>query len=224
MATSYDNNNLIWKAAEKFFDAAGINNVKLTVYLEKNIPVQAGLAGGSTDAAATLFALNNLYDKVLSDEKINEICASLGSDLNFCLKGGCAVCTSRGENMRALPYLDLPVSVVKPKRLKISAKEAYEEYDAQEEKTPVNATDKMIPFVLRGRVEEEFMHNDLEMPLRKKYDHVNNVKTNLKRSLMSGSGAIFFQFTPELEVLFEPDEFIFFENLKTINHGVKIVE
>ena len=68
----YDNNNLIWKAAEKFFDAAGINNVKLTVYLEKNIPVQAGLAGGSTDAAATLFALNNLYDKVLSDEKINE--------------------------------------------------------------------------------------------------------------------------------------------------------
>ncbi|MDO5305529.1 MAG: 4-(cytidine 5'-diphospho)-2-C-methyl-D-erythritol kinase, partial [bacterium] len=80
----YDEHNLVYKAAMKFFEAANISNSKVYVYIEKNIPVAAGLAGGSTDAAATLFALNKLYDNILSDEKINELCAMLGSDLNFC--------------------------------------------------------------------------------------------------------------------------------------------
>lgn len=220
----YDNQNLIWQAAEKFFTEARINNTKLSVYLEKNIPVQAGLAGGSTDAAAILYALNEIYEHILSEQKINEICAELGSDLNFCLKGGCAICTSRGEKIRAIPFLELPVSVVKPRQLKISAKEAFQEYDLYEKQECSNYTDKLVPLILRGNFDEELMHNDLEQPLCKKYNHINNMRKNLPRAIMSGSGAIFYQFTKEFEVLFDKDEFIVFENLRTIGDGVKTVK
>ena len=220
----YDDKNLVWKAAEKFFEAANITDVKLSVYLEKNIPVQAGLAGGSTDAAATLFALNKLFDNVLTSQKINELCASLGSDLNFCLKGGCAICTSRGEAVRSIPFLELPVSIVKPRYMKISAKEAFQEYDFQENQEHSDFTDRLVPLIVRGSFDEKFMHNDLEAPLIRKYNHIKNMKKNLKNSLMSGSGPIFYKFAKEFEVLFDKDEFIVFENLKTTGDGVKVVK
>ena len=79
----YNESNLIYKAAERFFKKANIDNVKLSVYIEKNIPISAGLAGGSTNAAGTIFALNKLFNNILSEDEINELCASLGSDLNF---------------------------------------------------------------------------------------------------------------------------------------------
>ncbi|MCR5261398.1 MAG: 4-(cytidine 5'-diphospho)-2-C-methyl-D-erythritol kinase [Candidatus Gastranaerophilales bacterium] len=218
----YDNSNLVWKAAEKFLQTAGIENAKVSVYLEKNIPVQAGMAGGSTDGAAMLYALNRLYDNVLSEEQINDICAQLGSDLNFCLKGGCAICTSRGEKIRPIPFLEKPVSVVKPRYLKISAKEAFQEYDLLAHETS-NYTDKLVPFIVCGNFDENLMHNDLEEGMRSKYPELNNFKTSMPNSIMSGSGAIFYQFTPEFEVLFDRDEFIVFENLKTIGDGIREV-
>lgn len=220
----YDESNLIWKAAKKFFDATKIENAKLSVYVEKNIPVKAGLAGGSTDAAATLFALNKLYDNILDNAKINEICASLGSDLNFCLKGGCAICTSRGEEIRPIPFIEKPVSIVKPRYMGISAKEAFQEYDFQDNPECVYSTRKLVPIIVRGGFDESLMHNDLEIPLRKKYNHINNMRKNLKNSLISGSGPICYAFTKEFEVLFDPDEFICIQNLRTIGDGVKVVE
>lgn len=220
----YDNSNLVYKAAMKFFEATNVQSAKISVYIEKNIPVAAGLAGGSTDAAATIFALNKLFDNVLSDGKINEICASLGSDLNFCLKGGCAICTSRGEKVRPIPFLELPVSVVKPRNLKISAKEAFEEYDFQEEKKCVNSTEALTNLIVCGHFDQSLIHNDLEQPILWKYSGANNIKYNLKNSYMSGSGPIFYTFSKELDVLFDPDEFIFAENLRTIGHGVRVVE
>lgn len=219
----YDEKNLVWKAAEQFLDTIGIRNIKMSVYIKKNIPVQAGLAGGSSDAAATLFALNKMYGNCLPEKKIHKICASLGSDLNFCLKGGCAICTSRGEEIRPVPFLEMPVSVVKPRQLKISAKEAFQEYDFQDNPVHMNATDKLVPLLVRGSFDENLMHNDLEKPLRKKYNHINNMKVNLPKAIMSGSGAIFYQFTPEFPVIFDRDEFIVYENLKTIGDGIKMV-
>lgn len=220
----YDNSNLVWKAAEKFFMAADIADCKLSVYIEKNIPVAAGLAGGSTDAAAILFALNKLYNEILDDIKINEICASLGSDLNFCLKGGCAVCTSRGENIQSIPFLSLPVSVIKPKGLKISAKEAFQAYDAFKNKECKYSTKALIPLISKGQTDESLMHNDLELPLRYKYDDVNNMKNNIKHSFMSGSGPVFFVFADKFDMDFDSEKFIVHENLKTISDGIKIVE
>lgn len=220
----YDNSNLVWKAAEKFFEAASILDCKLSVYIEKNIPVAAGLAGGSTDAAAILFALNKLYNEILDDTKINEICASLGSDLNFCLKGGCAVCTSRGETIKPIPSLSLPISIIKPKDLKISAKEAFQAYDAFENKECKYSTKALIPIISKGQMEESLMHNDLELPLRYKYTDVNDMKNNINRSFMSGSGPVFFIFAEKFDMAFEAEKFIIHENLKTISDGIKVVE
>ena len=219
----YDEHNLVYKAAMKFFEAAGVQNAKLYVYIEKNIPVAAGLAGGSTDAAATLYGLNRLYDRVLSKEKINERCASLGSDLNFCLKGGCAICTSRGEEVRPIPFLELPISIVKPKNLKISAREAFEEYDNYENKWYTNSTDALTGLIVCGHFDQSLVHNDLEAPIVQKYPSLANIKCNLENSFMSGSGPVFYTFTDELSVNFEPDEFIFAEHLRTIGHGIKVV-
>lgn len=219
----YNEKNLVWKAAELFFNEAEICDVKLSVYIEKNIPVAAGLAGGSTDAAATLFALNKLFDNVLSDEKINNLCAKLGSDLNFCLKGGCAICTSRGENIRPIPYLELPVSIVKPRYLHVSAKEAFQEYDNQENNFCQNYTDRLVPLIVRGSFDKSLMHNDLELPMMKKNNQINNLKVNLKNAMMSGSGPVFYEFSNEFDVIFDRDEFIVFENLKTIGDGIKVV-
>ncbi len=219
----YDEHNLVYKAAMKFFEAAGVQNAKLYVYIEKNIPVAAGLAGGSTDAAATLYGLNRLYDRVLPKEKINELCASLGSDLNFCLKGGCAICTSRGEEVRPIPFLELPISIVKPKNLKISAREAFEEYDNYENKWYTNSTDALTGLIVCGHFDQSLVHNDLEAPIVQKYPSLANIKCNLENSFMSGSGPVFYTFTDELSVNFEPDEFIFAEHLRTIGHGIKVV-
>ena len=120
----YDNKNLVYKAVEKFLEKAQIKNKKIEVYIEKNIPVEAGLAGGSTDAASAFFALNKLFNFVLSSNEIQELCASLGSDLNFCLQGGTALCTGRGENIKKINTPDLDITLIKPSKFGISAKEA----------------------------------------------------------------------------------------------------
>ena len=100
----YNGKNLVWKAGELFFEKLECRpKVKIRVNIEKNIPVEAGLAGGSTDGAGMLFALNELFQNVLSREELHELCAKLGSDLNFCLEGGRKMTRGRGEVLEDLP-------------------------------------------------------------------------------------------------------------------------
>ncbi len=91
-----DEKNLIVRAAKAFLSAANMR-VHLKILLEKKIPMAAGLAGGSADAAATLRALDAMLPGVLTRERLFEIAASLGSDIPFCLLGGRALCYGRGE-------------------------------------------------------------------------------------------------------------------------------
>ena len=90
-------NNLIYKSAVKYIRKFNIND-NLDIELKKRIPIGAGLGGGSSDAAATLRALNKIYG-LATDEQMLEIAAEIGSDVPFCLVGGCAVCGGRGEIM-----------------------------------------------------------------------------------------------------------------------------
>ncbi|MBQ4066522.1 MAG: 4-(cytidine 5'-diphospho)-2-C-methyl-D-erythritol kinase [Clostridia bacterium] len=96
--------NIAYKAAAAFFDATGINS-GAHIHIEKHIPVASGLAGGSTDAAATLKALNTLFDEPLTKEQLLELGKSLGADVPFCILGGCALCEGLGEIMTPLPAL-----------------------------------------------------------------------------------------------------------------------
>lgn len=218
----YNEKNLVYKAAVKFIETAKIDNVKINIFIEKNIPISAGLAGGSTNAAGTFYALNKLFDNVLPKEKIEELCASMGSDLNFCLNGGCMLCTSRGEITERLPFVEQSVSLVKPKNLGISAKEAYTKFAQLEDKTIPDNTSKLIEFLNKNSFDKSLIYNNLENALFPDYEILREIKAKVKGSLMSGSGSTFFVLEPALNANFD-DNFDVFENLKTIPTGVEEV-
>ena len=93
--------NIAWRAAEKFFQKTGLKNgAKITI--EKRIPVQSGLAGGSTDAGAVLNILNSLSGDKLGEGELLELGSSLGADVPFCMTGGLSVCTGVGERLERL--------------------------------------------------------------------------------------------------------------------------
>ncbi len=101
-----DNRNLAWKAAEVFYSVTGLNTTGLAIRIQKRIPMEAGLGGGSADAAAVLRALNKHYGNPLSIFALAEIGAQVGSDVPFCVLCGTAMVEGRGERLRALP--DMP--------------------------------------------------------------------------------------------------------------------
>lgn len=103
--------NLVYLACEKFFEATGING-GAKIHLKKRIPVAAGLAGGSTDAAATLRVLNRLYRAGLTEDQLCEIGAKFGADIPFCIKGGTALCEGIGEIITELQPVRLMFVVI----------------------------------------------------------------------------------------------------------------
>ena len=101
-----DSRNLAWKAAECFYATTGKTTTGLSIRITKRIPSQAGLGGGSADAAAVLRALNRHYDNPLSILALAEVGAQVGSDVPFCVLCGTAMVEGRGERLRKLP--DMP--------------------------------------------------------------------------------------------------------------------
>ena len=97
--------NLCMKAARAFFAETGTKSDGVTITLEKHIPVQAGLGGGSSDAAAALRALRTLYAPDISDGRLETLAARLGSDVPFFIRGGTQLATGRGEVVSPLPPL-----------------------------------------------------------------------------------------------------------------------
>ncbi len=219
----YDSSNLIYKAAVKFLDFANINNVSVDIYIEKNILIAAGLAGGSTDAAAAFVGLNSLFNNVLSDEKINELCASLGSDLNFCLKGGCAVCTSRGEIIEPLPSAAFDLSLIKPKSFGISAKEAYTKFSLLQDKSNPDATGRLKQLLLNDDFDKNLLYNSLEIAVINDYKALIEIKNKLPEAMMSGSGPTFFVLDKKVASDFDREKFDIIENLKSVPFGVTLI-
>ena len=103
--TEDENDNLCMRAAKVFFAETGLKSDGVTVTLEKRIPMQAGLGGGSSDAAAVLRALRTLYAPDISDGRLETLAARLGSDVPFFIRGGTQLATGRGEVVSPLPQL-----------------------------------------------------------------------------------------------------------------------
>ncbi len=123
-----DSKNIAYRAAQSFFEAVGLN-LGADISLEKRIPFAAGLAGGSTDAAAVLKALNNLCQTGLSDDELCKIGVKLGADVPFCIKGGTMLAQDIGQVLSPLPeFEDCYIVLVKPD-VSVSTKEAYEAFD-----------------------------------------------------------------------------------------------
>ena len=215
----YNEKNLVYKATDLFLKTAGIKSYSVDIYIEKNIPISAGLAGGSTDGAGTIYGLNLLFDKLFSDTKLNELCAMLGSDLNVCLNGGCTLATSRGEITKKLPDTKSNVTLIKPKNLGISAGEAYSSYSKKEIKPQNNMTEKMLIALLDGDDITPYLYNDLEYAVFDSHKELQEIKSKYPQSIMSGSGSTYFV----LENLTNNkmgDNYEFINNLSFVSHGV----
>ena len=125
-----DERNLAVRAALKYLDAVGDRDRGAHIRLDKDIPVGAGMAGGSSDAAAVLRAMNRLYDGRLSREKLMDLAAAVGSDVAFCLLGGTALAGGRGERLTPLPSLPDCFFVICKPDFSVSTPELFKKLDA----------------------------------------------------------------------------------------------
>ena len=126
-----DHSNLIAKAALAYLDKLNNGkNYKIHVHLEKKIPIGAGLAGGSSNAAGMLLAMNRYFACAVSQKDLFELAATLGSDVPFCLKGGTCIGRGRGELLEEIDCkLLLHYCIVKPRKLNVSTPWAFKLFD-----------------------------------------------------------------------------------------------
>ena len=188
--------NLMVRAAELFFQKTGLaDGVALT--LEKRIPSEAGMGGGSSDAAAVFRGLQRLYDVPVSRETLAAWSASLGADIPFCVFGGAARCQGIGDIVSPLsPWATLPLVIVRP-NVSVSTGKAYAELDCLAAK-PKNTTPACLQAV-QDRNKEALtaaLSNDFEAGLFPLEPILQDTSTYLKSlarpALMTGSGSAFF--------------------------------
>jgi 4-diphosphocytidyl-2-C-methyl-D-erythritol kinase len=192
-----DDSNLVWRAASALWAALGRDGAPrdTVVTIDKAIPLEAGLGGGSADAAAALVALTRLWGKA-PVTLLREIAAGIGADVAFFLSGGTALGLGRGEEI--YPLVDLPphwVVVARPP-FGVSTSEAYSWYDEDRTaglKEPREIQVLPVPWPTRAAQ----MINDLEPPVVRRHPEIGALKTALRdagavASAMSGSGSAVF--------------------------------
>lgn len=126
-----DSRNLAYKAAQLFFEKTGVQG-GAEIQIEKHIPVAAGLAGGSGNAAAVLFALNELYHTELSQERLAEIGLEIGADVPYCIYGGTMLAEGIGEKLKRLPQMPQCYIVLVKPQISVSTKKVYETLDMKQ--------------------------------------------------------------------------------------------
>ena len=193
-----DERNLGYKAAQQFFAAAKIENRGLYINIKKSIPVGAGMAGGSTDAAAVLRLLNRAYHAPLSQEMLEHVGAELGADVPFCLRGGTVYAEGIGEQLHTIE--DLPpcwIVICKP-RVSVSTKTAYRLLD-QDTQPRIQDVTGFLACLASGDLRQiaEQMGNDFERPIIGQYPLIEEVRQNMLAqgaigARMTGSGSAVF--------------------------------
>ncbi|MDQ3346707.1 MAG: 4-(cytidine 5'-diphospho)-2-C-methyl-D-erythritol kinase [Acidobacteriota bacterium] len=192
-----DDSNLVWRAGASLWRALGRDGEPrdTTVAIEKVIPMQTGLGGGSADAAAALMGLGRLWGGVPLT-LLREVASGIGSDVAFFLSGGTALGLGRGEEI--YPLVDLPphwIVVVRP-AFGVSTAEAYAWYDEDRTaglKEPRELQFLPVPWPSRAAQ----MINDLEPPVVRRHPEITALKASLKEAgalaaAMSGSGSAVF--------------------------------
>ncbi|SDN70233.1 4-(cytidine 5'-diphospho)-2-C-methyl-D-erythritol kinase [Acetanaerobacterium elongatum] len=147
-----DETNLACRAASAFFAYTDIPPVGVQIVIEKNIPLEAGLAGGSADAAAVLMGLNVLFDTGLSDRTLCELGLPLGADVPFCIMGGTMQGEGIGEILEPLPSLPKCYFVIAKPESGVNTKEAYALFDRE---NPIRRPDNdmMVAALAAGSLE-----------------------------------------------------------------------
>ena len=194
-----DRGNLVWKAADVLWRALRRTGPvrDVLVRLHKQIPLQAGLGGGSADAAATLLALARLWKAPAGTAQLTDLAATLGADVPFFLAGGTALGLGRGDEV--YPLMDLPrhwIVLLIP-GFGVSTADAYGWYDAERElaRGPAMREPQHVPGPWPSRAAQ--MINDLEAPIARHHPEIDQMKAALRRAgalaaAMSGSGSTVF--------------------------------
>lgn len=202
-----DENNLIYKSAKLMMEKYGLTG-GVKIHLEKNIPIAAGMAGGSTDAAATFIGMNELFEIGATEEALRELGVKVGADVPYCIMGGTALAEGIGEKLSPLPApKDCYLLIAKPD-INVSTKYVYEHLDAEGVENHPDI-DGMIKALEQGSLEGiiERLGNVLETVTVKKYPIIQEIKqimleNGARGSLMSGSGpTVFGIFTEEKKAM-----------------------
>jgi 4-diphosphocytidyl-2-C-methyl-D-erythritol kinase len=250
-----DKSNLAYRAAElmvkEFPDTfAKYGGVEITI--DKHIPVAAGLAGGSTNAAAVLVGIDLLWNLGLTQSELEELGAILGSDVPFCIEGGTVIATGRGEQLSPLPHLDnIYIVLAKYRSLEVSTAWAYKTYRQQFGSSYIKDTASLVAranAVHSGAMVKAIankdaadiaqkLHNDLERVVLPEYPQVLQLRElfvsqeGVLGTMMSGSGPTVFALVEsqqQAEVVKQqiraaiPDEDLELFVTRTITHGIKI--
>lgn len=211
-----DETNLIYKAIV-LLQRETKRDFGVEVRLEKNIPMEAGMAGGSADAAATLKAMNELFQLGISTDRLLELGAGLGADIPFCITGGTALAEGIGEKLTKLkPVPKLKLLIAKPKA-GLSTKSVYEKLDIDNmNKTGFKHKDvrEMVSIIESDEADDiktlqiaKALNNILEVPSLRLLPLIAEIKqimndNNCLGSLMSGSGtAVFGIFDNDSDIL-----------------------
>lgn len=206
-------NNLIYKAAKLLKDRCGFAG-GVEIDLNKFIPVSAGLAGGSTDAASTLFGLNRLFDLGLSTKELMELGVSIGADVPYCVMRGTALAEGIGEKLTALPPLPRCWILIAKPPINVSTKLVYESLD-------MNGVDRhpdidgLIDAIKRQDINGicSLMGNVLENVTVPLYPVIESIKNDMMdngaiNAMMSGSGPTVFGIFPDEETTLKCQAFL----------------
>jgi 4-diphosphocytidyl-2-C-methyl-D-erythritol kinase len=193
-----DEENLAYQAAEIFFKKNPEIKQGVEIYIAKNIPIAAGMAGGSTDAAAVMRGLYQLFEMEADFDSMQGDLESIGSDVPYCLEGGTVYASGRGEILESLPFIGEKHLVVVTPTFKISTPEVYKLYDKL--KGYQNFNFNLILDNLKNKEEIDWSldyKNDLKKSAEKICSEIKEVKdifknTKAEFTMLSGSGPTVF--------------------------------
>jgi 4-diphosphocytidyl-2-C-methyl-D-erythritol kinase len=209
-----DRTNLAYKAAALMQSVyPEIGGVEIAI--DKQIPMGAGLAGGSANAAAVLVGVDRLWELGLTQPQLCDFAAQLGSDIPFCVTGGTALATGRGEILSPLPDLtDLVLVICKPRNIAIATAWAYQTFRSQgllatSKIKDRNLSSQIVAAIASGGESSinkigRLLYNDLERVVLPEYPAITDLKNKLLDqeclgAMMSGSGSTVFAIAPDLD-------------------------
>ena len=198
-----DSRNLAYKAASLFKETYNIED-GVHIDIVKNIPVSAGLAGGSTDAAAVLKLMNKIFKVNASNQELMALGLKLGADIPYCINGGTALCEGIGEKITTLaPFKDKILVLVKPS-FGVSTKEVYKAFNLDRVRVHPK-TENLIEAMEQDNLYyvANNMKNLLENVTLRKHNILIKIKEDMNRygavgSMMSGSGPSVFAFFDDM--------------------------
>lgn len=192
-------NNLVYKAAKLLMDEFGIKE-GVAIQLKKRIPVAAGMAGGSTDGAAVLWGMNQMYGLGLSRQELMERGVKLGADVPYCVQRGTALAEGIGERLSVLPSMPKCTILIAKPGISVSTKFVYENLHANDLKPEQHPdVDRMIEAMKEKNLDLlcERMGNVLETVTIPAYPVIQEIKEHMMAcgaagAMMSGSGPTVF--------------------------------